>query len=165
LIDWLARDARIAVQVLLVIGDSLAAKSLTLHGLSGPANPMTTVLRRYTKLAPPFFVAILLAVAAPWLAGRWMTHDTISIPPSARQLFAHAFLLHDVFDYDALSAGAWYVAIDLQLCAMFSILLWACSRTSARPMPANLIPAMTAIRRLACWTPHVSSRAKYPLLN
>jgi peptidoglycan/LPS O-acetylase OafA/YrhL len=145
LIDWLAQDARIAVQVFLVIGGFLAAKSLSPQALSGPANPLKTILRRYTKLAPPFFVAILLAVAASWLAGLWMTHDAISAPPSGGQLLAHAFLLHDVLGYDALSAGAWYVAIDLQLYAMFSVLLWACSRASAQPMAAYLIPALTAI--------------------
>jgi len=142
LMDWLAQDARIAVQVFLVIGGFLAAKSLSPKGLSGPANPWKTILRRYTKLAPPFFMAILLAVAASWLASFWMTHDAISAPPSGGQLLAHAFLLQDVLAYDALSAGAWYVAIDLQLYAMFSILLWTCSR--AQPMPAHLIPAMTA---------------------
>lgn len=145
LMDWLAQDARIAVQVFLVIGGFLAAKSLSPQALSGPANPSKTILRRYTKLAPPFFVAILLAVAASWLAGFWMTHDAISAPPSGGQLLAHAFLLHDVLGYDALSAGAWYVAIDLQLYALFSILLWACSRASAQPISAYLIPALTAI--------------------
>lgn len=143
LIDWLAQDARIAVQVFLVIGGFLAAKSLSPKALSGPSNPCTTILRRYTKLAPPFFVAILLAVAASWLASFWMTHDAISAPPSGGQLLAHAFLLQDVLAYDALSAGAWYVAIDLQLYAMFSILLWTCSR--AQPVSAYLIPALTAI--------------------
>ena len=143
LIDWLAQDARIAVQVFLVIGGFLAAKSLSPKALSGPSNPWTTILRRYTKLAPPFFVAILLAVAASWLASLWMTHDAISAPPSGGQLLAHAFLLHDVLAYDALSAGAWYVAIDLQLYAMFSILLWTCSR--AQPVSAYLIPTLTAI--------------------
>ncbi len=143
LIDWLAQDARIAVQVFLVIGGFLAAKSLSPQALSGPSNPCTTILRRYTKLAPPFFVAILLAVAASWLASFWMTHDAISAPPSGGQLLAHAFLLQDVLAYDALSAGAWYVAIDLQLYAMFSILLWTCSRV--QPMPAYLIPALTTI--------------------
>jgi len=145
LIDWLAQDARIAVQVFLVIGGFLAAKSLSPQALSGPSNPWTTILRRYTKLAPPFLVAILLAVAASWLASFWMTHDAISAPPSGGQLLAHAFLLQDVLAYDALSAGAWYVAIDLQLYAMFSILLWTCSRASVEPMPAYLIPALTAI--------------------
>ena len=102
LIDWFAQDARIAVQVFLVIGGFLAAKSLSPQALSGPAHPWKTILRRYTKLAPPFFVAILLAVAASWLAGLWMTHDAISAPPSGGQLLAHALLLHDVLAYDAL---------------------------------------------------------------
>ena len=144
LIDWLAQEARIAVQVFLVIGGFLAAKSLSPRGLSSPANPLTTILRRYTKLAPPFFIAMLLAVAASWLASIWMTHDAISAPPSGGQLLAHAFLLQDVLAYDALSAGAWYVAIDFQLYALFSILLWACSRASGTRMRPYLIPVVTA---------------------
>ena len=144
LIDWLAQDARIAVQVFLVIGGFLAAKSLSPQALSGPANPLTTIVRRYTKLAPPFFIAMLLAVAASWLASTWMTHDAISAPPSGGQLLAHAFLLQDVLAYEALSAGAWYVAIDCQLYALFSILLWACSRVSGKHVSPYLIPAVTA---------------------
>lgn len=149
LIDWLADDARIAVQVFLVIGGFLAAKSLAPQGLSGPVNPIPCIVRRYIKLAPPFVVATLLAVGASAWAAAWMTHDSISTSPTGPQLLAHAFLLHDVLAYDALSAGAWYVAIDFQLYALLSLLLWACGRMAgarARPylMPAVMTMAVTA---------------------
>ena len=144
-IDWLAQDARIAVQVFLVIGGFLAAKSLSPRAASGPVNPLMTILRRYTKLAPPFIVAMVLAVGASWLAGMWMTHDAISAPPVSMQLLAHAFLVQDVLGFEALSAGAWYVAIDLQLYATLSLLLWTCSRVADNQMQPYFIPGVTAV--------------------
>lgn len=126
LFDWLADDARIAVQVFLVIGGFLAAKSLSANGGAGCDHPLRTVCRRYIKLAPPFVIAMVLAIGASALASRWMTHPSISVPPSFAQLSAHALLLHDVLGYEALSAGAWYVAIDFQLYALMTLLLWFC---------------------------------------
>ena len=37
---------------------------------------------------------------------------------------SHVTLLHSVLGYDALSAGVWYVAIDFQLFALFTLMLW-----------------------------------------
>lgn len=145
LIDWLADDARIAVQVFLVIGGFLAAKSLAPGGQPGLLNPLGTILRRYLKLAPPFIVAMLAAIGASAVAGSWMTHDAISAPPGVAQLAAHVLLLQDVLDYEALSAGAWYVAIDFQLYALLCVLLWACGRVAGkRPLPW-LMPAVLAV--------------------
>jgi len=142
LFDFLADDARIAVQVFLVIGGFLAAKSLSPHGLPGIAHPLQTIYRRYVKLAPPFLVAMLLAIGASALASMWMTHPSISAPPSFAQLSAHALLLHDVLGYEALSAGAWYVAIDFQLYALMTVLLWCCSRVAFRRLKSWLMPVV-----------------------
>jgi peptidoglycan/LPS O-acetylase OafA/YrhL len=145
LIDWLADDARIAVQVFLVIGGFLAAKSLSPQGQPGLANPLMTIWRRYLKLAPPFFVAMLLAVSASALASTWMTHDSISAPPTIAQLGAHAFLLHDVLGHESLSAGAWYVAIDFQLYAVMSLLLWFCGRFGGDQTTPRLMPIVMTV--------------------
>ncbi|QNA87462.1 acyltransferase [Massilia sp. Dwa41.01b] len=146
LFDWLAADARIAVQVFLVVGGFLAAKSLSPRGLPGLSNPLATIWRRYLKLAPPFLVAMLLAIGASALASTWMTHDSIAAPPSFGQLSAHALLLHDVLGYEALSAGAWYVAIDFQLYAAMSLLLWGCGRfAGGRNLPWLMPIVMTIV--------------------
>ncbi|HBF50173.1 MAG TPA: GTP cyclohydrolase [Massilia sp.] len=142
LFDFLADDARIAVQVFLVIGGFLAAKSLSPHGLPGIAHPLQTIYRRYVKLAPPFLVAMLLAIGASALASMWMTHPSISAPPSFAQLSAHALLLHDVLGYEALSAGAWYVAIDFQLYALMTVLLWCCGRVAFSRLKSWLMPVV-----------------------
>ena len=143
-IDWLGSFARVAVQVFLVIGGFLVAKSLFPQGQPGLDNPLLMVWRRYAKLAPPFMVAMLLSIAASAVANTWMTHDSISAPPDLGQLAAHALLLQGILGYESLSAGAWYVAIDFQLYAVVALLLWTCGRlagSTARPwlMPAVIV--------------------------
>lgn len=136
IIDWLDQYGRIAVQAFLVISGFLAAKSLSPTGLPGIGNPLGTIWRRYIKLAPPFIVAMLLAIGASALARTWMVHDSISAPPNMSQLAAHVLLLHSVLGYESLSAGAWYVAIDFQLYALMTCLLWLGGRIAGnRPMP------------------------------
>lgn len=129
-IDWLGDTARIAVQVFLVIGGFLAAKSLSPAGHAGLADPRAAIWKRYVKLAPPFLAATLLAALATEWAAAWMTHDSISAPATFAQLCAHAVLLHGVLGYESLSAGAWYVAIDFQLYAALALVLWAAGRAT-----------------------------------
>ncbi|MFJ2989532.1 acyltransferase family protein [Collimonas sp. NPDC087041] len=142
LIDWLDSYARIAVQVFLVIGGFLAAKSLSPQGTSTVADPLRVMWRRYMKLVPPFLVATVLAVGASAWASLWMTHYSISAMPTALQLAAHALLLHSILGYESISAGAWYVAIDFQLYALLTMLLWltgGIARRGAMPWLAPLL--------------------------
>jgi peptidoglycan/LPS O-acetylase OafA/YrhL len=145
LIDWLDSCARIAVQVFLVISGFLVAKSLSPQGRPGLDYPLATIWRRYAKLVPPFLVAMLLAVGASAWAATWMTHDSISAPPDMPQLGAHALLLHGVLDYESLSAGAWYVAIDFQLYAAMALLLWLSGRLAGKHPSPWLMPVVVAV--------------------
>jgi peptidoglycan/LPS O-acetylase OafA/YrhL len=132
--EWLASHARLAVPVFLVISGFLAAKSLAPHGVASIGHPLATIWRRYVKLAPPFIAAMAIAVAAAALARVWMSHDSLPGVPSLPQIAAHALLLQSVLGYDALSAGAWYVAIDFQLYAMLTALLWLSTRMVESPV-------------------------------
>ncbi|MBV7538997.1 acyltransferase [Duganella sp. sic0402] len=144
LFDWLAGSARIAVQVFLVIGGFLAAKSLAPSGHAGCAAPLRAIWRRYAKLAPPFLAATLAAAGASVWAAQWMSHDSISAPATFSQLSAHALLLHGVLGYESLSAGAWYVAIDFQLYALMVCMLWLVGRVSGNRQQAWLMPLVAA---------------------
>ncbi|MRW87383.1 acyltransferase family protein [Pseudoduganella sp. FT26W] len=144
LIDWLSNSARIAVQVFLVIGGFLAAKSLAPSGHAGYDNPLRAVWRRYAKLAPPFFVATLIAAVASSWAAEWMTHDSISAPVTLSQLSAHVLLLHGVLGYASVSAGAWYVAIDFQLYVLMVALLWTAGRFAGSRRVLWLMPVVIA---------------------
>ncbi|MGK5081102.1 acyltransferase family protein [Janthinobacterium sp. HLX7-2] len=140
LLAWLGSNARIAVQVFLVIGGFLVAKSLSPAGRPGIVSPMQAVWRRYAKLAPPFLAATLLAAIITPVAGIWMTHDSMSGAVTLGQLSAHALLLHGVLGYESLSAGAWYVAIDFQLYMLTVLLLWLGGRLAGKRRLGWLMP-------------------------
>jgi peptidoglycan/LPS O-acetylase OafA/YrhL len=143
LLEWLEAYGRIGVQVFLVIGGFLAAKALAPSRVPAVHDPFHLIARRFTKLVPPYLVAVGLAIAASALAGAWMTHGSISAAPTLEQLAAHALLLHTILGYESLSAGVWYVAIDFQLFALLTLLLWAAGR------PAQNSPARPT--RLSRW--------------
>lgn len=145
LIGWLDTYARIAVQVFLVVGGFLAAKSLSPQGNSGVADPLRVLWRRYMKLVPPFLVATVLAVGASAWAAMWMSHYSISAMPTALQLAAHALLLHTVLGYESISAGAWYIAIDFQLYALLTMLLWFTGSIASRRSAPWLAPVLVVI--------------------
>ncbi len=126
---WLAEYGRYAVAAFLAVGGFLAAQSLSPQGLLRPPGQM--ILQRYRRLVGPYAVALLLAMACAALARQWMTHDSIGAPPDFWQFIAHLLLLHDLLDFEALSAGVWYVAIDFQLYALLVCLLWLVGRRPA----------------------------------
>lgn len=145
LIEWLDSNARIAVQVFLVIGGFLAAKSLSPQGTSLISDPIRVLWRRYMKLVPPFMAASVLAVGASAWAGQWMTHYSISATPTVLQLVAHALLLHSILGVESVSAGAWYVAIDFQLYALMTVLLWLTGKIASRRSLPWLAPALVVV--------------------
>jgi peptidoglycan/LPS O-acetylase OafA/YrhL len=124
LAGWLYQDARMAVQVFLVVGGFLAARSLAPNGHATSERPLATIWARYQRLVLPFGVAVLLAVACAALVRGTMGEDIVPSAASAWQVLAHLLLLHDVVGVEALSAGVWYVAIDFQLFALLVCALW-----------------------------------------
>lgn len=123
-VTWFSQDARMAVQVFLVVAGFLAVRSLAPDGVL-VARPLLALLwQRYVRVALPYLVALLLAVVCTELARVWMTHDSLSPPAELWQWVAHAVLIHGFVDVDSLSAGVWYVAVDFQLFALLLGLLW-----------------------------------------
>lgn len=121
--EWLYDNARIAVQVFLVIAGYLAARSFALT-----KRPVSSVLgaiwHRYQRLALPFVAALLLTVVCAAIARPHLAAEVVPAAPTLPQLLAHASLLHSVLNVESLSAGVWYVAIDFQLYATLALVLW-----------------------------------------
>ncbi len=124
LIDWLGRDARMAVQVFLVMGGFLAARSLAPRGVLLTPQPLPLLRKRYLRTAAPYLVALLVSLLCTEFARYWMAHDSLPERAQLGQFLAHALLLHGVLGFDSISAGVWYVAIDFQLFALLLGLLW-----------------------------------------
>lgn len=132
LLDWLREDGRIAVQMFFVITGFLVAKKLAPQSLALDKNPIELIHRRYVRLITPYLAALTLAIAAAALARIWMQHESVPGAPNLLQLLAHIFLLHDLLNQEALSAGVWYVAIDFQLFALTILVLWTAHRIQNR---------------------------------
>ena len=62
LVEWLYHDARMAVQVFLVVGGYLAAQSVMNQPMT---RPLTHIIKRYLRLVPIYLLALaLINVAA-----------------------------------------------------------------------------------------------------
>ena len=135
--DWLAEYGRYAVAAFLAVGGFLAAQSLPPGGLPAGKSPLCLIGQRYARLVGPYAVALVIVLISAALARHWMTHDSIGAAPTPGQFVAHLLLLHDLLDYEALSAGVWYVAIDFQLYALLVGLLWLADRLGCRLATAD----------------------------
>jgi peptidoglycan/LPS O-acetylase OafA/YrhL len=119
LMEWLYRYARQAVQVFLVIGGYLAAQSLMHKPIT---HPLISIVKRYLRLVP-FYVLALALISVSVAMSRDTIHATwLPSEPSFLQFLTHGLLLHDLLGFEALSSGAWYVAIDFQLYALLIVL-------------------------------------------
>ncbi len=124
-IAWLAEYGRLAVQVFLVVAGYLAARSLAPEGHLRVLRPGELILQRYVRLAAPLPFVILFAVIGAEIARRLMSHESIPDTASTDQIIAHLLLANGVLQFDSLSAGIWYVAIDFQLFALLVLVLLA----------------------------------------
>jgi len=122
LIDFVGLHGRYAVQIFLVIGGYLTAKSLpqTLEkfGL------WKTVLNRYLRLAPTYIIAIVLTILCAMIARAIHYEEYIGESETIAQLIAHFFFLQNILQFESISVGVWYVAIDWQLYIFTAFLLF-----------------------------------------
>jgi len=127
LIDGLAQHARLAVQVFFVVSGYLTAVGLRGREPMSARQFGALLGARYRRIGLPYLGAMLLAIVANEVARHWMDHPSISARPSMGQLLAHVFLVHDLVGYEPLSAGIWYLAIDLQLVVLVGLVFWLSS--------------------------------------
>jgi peptidoglycan/LPS O-acetylase OafA/YrhL len=113
--EFLFEHGLLAVQVFLVVGGYLNAKSWirALSQVEFQVGPR--IWARYERLVMPLLAALSFTVLVTALVRPFFDHSALSAPPTPLQIFAHIFFLQDVLYLEAFSAGVWYVAIDFQL--------------------------------------------------
>lgn len=155
---WLADPARLAVQVFLVIAGFLAARSLMptpgAAGRIGLAAWPGLLGARIVRLAPVYWLAVALVLASAAVARTWMDDPDTPALPSLAQLAANLLFLQDVTGHDALSAGLWYVAIDLQLyaaLALFSVATGLLARLPDATRSVLVVVSLASLVALSLW--------------
>lgn len=134
LIEWFREHGRISVQVFFVVSGYLFAtkfSSQQYRQLQAIA-PLEIIRHRYQRLITPYLAALILAILCASFARVWLKDEFIPNEPSLFQLLAHIFLLQDLLNQEALSAGVWYVAIDFQLFSFSVALLWLADQINIR---------------------------------
>ena len=108
----------LAVEVFLVVGGYLNAKSWIRALTQAEFEIVSRVGMRYQRLVIPLLAALSFTVAVTALVRPYFDHPSLSDAPTLSKVMAHIFLLQDVMYVEAFSAGVWYVAIDFQLFVM-----------------------------------------------
>jgi peptidoglycan/LPS O-acetylase OafA/YrhL len=121
-VDFIGLHGRYAVQIFLVIGCYLTAKSLPQalekFGL------WKTIINRYLRLAPTYIVAIIITILCAMVARTVHYEEYIGESETVTQLVAHLFFLQNILQFESISVGVWYVAIDWQLYIFTACLLY-----------------------------------------
>lgn len=118
LVNWLYDHGRLAVQFFLVCAGFLTAASLARYESLAMSEALSLAWQRYMRLAIPLLAALSFTVLVTEWVRPDFEHASLSAPPDWGQALAHIALVQHLLDLEALSAGIWYVAIDLQLYAM-----------------------------------------------
>ncbi len=145
LTGWFYDYGRMAVQVFLVLGGYLSARALSAQEAHLHRSAPALLAQRYWRLVPPFMAAVMLTLGASWLVEPLLPE---LVPPQVQlmQVIAHALLLHDLLQVDALTVGAWYVAIDFQLFALLLLVMWGVRRLPlSRASRQRLAPAIVGL--------------------
>ncbi len=132
LVGWLYEYGLIAVQVFFVVGGYLAARALS-SPTSTQRTPSVVILKRYVRLLVPYVFALAVVMLCTGWVQDWLTPDLAAPAPSWGQWLAHVAMVQSILGIESLSAGAWYVAMDFQLFALLTLLLWLCGGGNTRP--------------------------------
>jgi peptidoglycan/LPS O-acetylase OafA/YrhL len=155
-VNWLYDHGRLAVQFFLVCAGFLTAGSLAQYPSLSLSEALKMAWQRYLRLAIPLLAALSFTVLVSEWVRPGFAHASLSAPPDWGQALAHVALLQHVLDMEALSAGIWYVAIDLQLYAMALACLvvlkaWPRAQTAQPSVQSANMPLQSDARRLVLW--------------
>ncbi|MFO0818157.1 MAG: acyltransferase [Pirellulales bacterium] len=87
--------------------------------------------RRTLRLGVAYWFTIFLAAAITWIAIQGFNDRSFNEQlPTWDQVLAHVLFLKDIIDYENLTAGIWFLAIDVQFGVVFAFLLALAQRLS-----------------------------------
>lgn len=149
---WFAEYARMAVQVFLVLGGYLAAAALAPQGVATQAQVWPALGKRYVRLCVPYCAALaFVLVVNDTVRSLGFDHASVSATPTFTSLVAHVLMLHSLGDWESLSAGLWYVAMDFQLYALCLLWFALCRRYRAPRWMGQLGLAAGTALSLCLW--------------
>lgn len=137
LMETIESHGRYAVQCFLVIAGFLAHRSLADMAVD---KPWSLIAQRFKRLAPLLWLALALVVINGVIFQPYLKEaDWLSPTPRLLEFLAHLLFLQDIASIPSISAGAWYVAIDMQL-YVFSV--GVCLLIQRLPLGQGLVASL-----------------------
>lgn len=118
IIRFLFDDARMIVQLFMVVSGFVLAWTQA-DGLVSWQAAWQAVARRYLRLLVPYACMLVILVMAASLLGDIGVGNALVESISVGQFIAHLLFLQGLLGYENLSAGAWYLCIDMQFAVLF----------------------------------------------
>lgn len=110
--------------------------------------PLRFVLRRLVRLAPPYYLAILLALASGFAKG-----DLALTPDTLLRTAAHLVYLQDILGQGNLNSVFWTLAIEVQFYLALALLQWLARKGAFRFNERSLWLCLFAVTGTLglCW--------------
>ena len=132
----------LGVAVFFVLSGFVVAHSLHRTRMTWAALEAFT-LRRALRLDPPYWVAILLCLAAAGVNGGWPSQPTLAV------LLAHLVYLQDLLGLPPISGVFWTLCLELQFYLGYAALLLAGGNRPGQPLQGRRTAVLLAAAAVA----------------
>lgn len=146
LLPWMLRRGELAISIFFVLSGFVIAHSLSRKRLTRSVVGRF-ILRRSLRLDPPYWASMVLVLAMAWLSSRVVAGKAF-VPPTAGELTAHVFYLHELLHWNALQSVYWTLCLEIQFYLTFLALLLLADRLPQRWGLAAVFAAAAGISLL-----------------
>lgn len=118
---------RCAAQFFLLMGGYNATKHLSTHNRHSTL--WHTILTRYKNIMPAYLIALMTIIAIATITRAYCVMDFLGPQENFQQLISHMLLVQHILDIPSISAGVWYISIDMQLFVLSALCMKICRNT------------------------------------
>jgi peptidoglycan/LPS O-acetylase OafA/YrhL len=150
--------ASVGVNLFMVISGFCLAYPLVMKDSIKPVQVRNFFQRRFIRIVPPYYAALGLFIALPWLAEGlyWLlglAHATTFHRPDLLTVLSHGGFIHNLLtSSNTLNGSFWSLELELQFYLIFPALILVARRFGVLPMILGVV-VLTAVWRAltAAW--------------
>lgn len=144
-----------AVDIFIVISGYCLMLPLVKFGYKLKNGIKNFFLRRVKRIIPTYYLAMVMSLflIRTLIGTKTGTHWDVSIPVTSKDILAHVFLIHDIFNSTAFKINHvfWSISVESRIYVLFPILLFLWRRTD-RVITLLIVVLLSILINLASTT-------------